>query len=69
MGYTYNGRGKKAMNKLKKKVDLKRLNRLERLYFYLLKGRAGAFYWHYSKDYEDLKKVMITIKIRNYYNG
>ena len=40
-------------------TNLKKLDKLERLYGYLLTGRAGAYYWHYSLDYELLKKELI----------
>lgn len=35
------------------------LDRLEKLYWYLREQGSGAFYWHYLKDYENLKKEIL----------
>ena len=40
----------------KNTYNLKKLDRLFILYAYLLQGKEGAYYWHYSLDYEVLKK-------------
>jgi len=42
------------------KHNIKKIDRLLELYAYLLKGKAGAYYWHYWLDYEVLKKEVIT---------
>jgi len=44
---------------IKKIINLKKLDKLERLYGYLLTTGNGAYYWHYSLDYELIKKELI----------
>jgi len=41
------------------KYDIKILDKLFKLYAFLLQGRAGAYYWHYSLEYEKLKSKVL----------
>jgi len=42
-----------------KKVNLRKLNRLGKLYGYLLVSGNSPYYWHLWTEYEQLKKELI----------
>ena len=40
--------------------NTRKLDKLFKLYAFLLQGKAGAYYWHYSHDYDILKKADLS---------
>jgi len=42
-----------------KDYNLYKLDKLFKLYAYLLQGKAGVYYWHYSLEYENLKAEVL----------
>lgn len=45
----------------KKAYNLNKLDKLFKLYAYLLQGKNSAYYWHYSGSYDKLKKEVQNV--------